>query len=73
MHSLKHMISNNLIALCGIRSELRPFQALEILFILQIEINMQSEGILADEIGYGKVRYLVFKKCVANAIQHFNV
>ena len=73
MHTPRHMTFNDRIALCGIRSGLRPFQALEIFSMLQIEVDTQSGGILADEIGYRKVRYLDFKNCVANAIRHFNV
>ena len=73
MHTPRHMTSNDQIALRGIRSGLRPFQALGIFSMLQIEVDTQSGGILADEMGYGKVRYLDFKKCVANTIRHFNV
>ena len=73
MHTPRHMTSNDRIALRGIRSGLRPFQALGIFSMLQIEVDTRSGGILADEMGYGKVRYLDFKKCVANAIRHFNV
>ena len=73
MHTPRHMTSNDRIALRGIRSGLRPFQALGIFSMLQIEVDTQSGGILADEMGYGKVRYLDFKKCVANTIRHFNV
>lgn len=73
IYSLKHMISNNWIAFCGIRSRLKPFQALAIFFMLQIKVNMQSGSILADKIEYKKVRYLVLKKWIGNAIKHFNV
>ena len=39
IHFPRHMISNDRIALCGIRSGLRPFQALEIFSMLQIEVD----------------------------------
>lgn len=67
------MISNNSIAFYSIRLGFRPFQALEIFFMLQIKVNTQSGGIVADKMGYKKIRYLIFKKCVANAIRHCNV
>lgn len=75
MHFPRHMTSNNRITLDNIRSGLRLFQALEIFFILQIKVDIENKGImiLVDEIGYRKVRYLVFKKCVLNAIRQFNV
>lgn len=73
MHFLRYITSNNQIAFHGIRSLLKLFQALKHFFILQTEENTQSRGILADEIKYEKVRYLVFKKCVINVIKHFNV
>lgn len=73
MHTPRHMTSNDRIALRGIRSWLRPFQALGIFSMLQIKMDTQSGGILAEEMGYEKVRYLDFKKCVANIIRHFNV
>ena len=67
------MTSNDWVALYGIRSGLRPFQTLGICFMLQIEMDTQSGGILADKMRYGNGRYLVFKKCIANAIRYFNV
>lgn len=73
IHSPRHMIFNNQIVFCSIKSELKPFQPLEIFSILQIEVDTQSGSILTNEMEYGKVRYLVFKKCVANAIKPFNV
>ncbi len=41
--------------------------------MLQIEVDTGSESILADEMGYGKVRFLVFWKFDANIIRCFNV
>lgn len=73
MHSLRHMTSKDCMALCGIKSGLRPFQALGVFSMVQIELHTQSEGILADEMGYGKVRYLIFKKCVPKGIRRSNV
>ena len=67
------MSSKDRVALCGIRLELKPFQALGIFSMLQIEVDTGSGGIFADEIGYEKVRYLIFWKLVANIIRRFNV
>ena len=41
--------------------------------MLQIEVNTSSKGILADKMGYRKIRYLIFWKFVANIISRFNV
>lgn len=57
MQSVRHMNSKDRVVLCEIRLGLRPFQALGIFLMLQIEVNIGSGGILADEMGYGKVRY----------------
>lgn len=73
MHSLRHMIPNNQIAFCSIRSGLKPFQTLWIFSILQIKVHMESKGILANEMRYKKVKYLVFKKCIANIISLFAI
>lgn len=60
MHSAGHMNSEDRMALCGIKSGLRPFHTLEIFSMLQIEIITGSGDIFADKIGYRKVRYLIF-------------
>ncbi len=73
MHSARHMSSKDRVTFCGIRSGLRLFQALGIFSMLQIEVNTANEGILADEMGYRKIRYLIFWKFVANIIRRFNV
>ncbi len=73
MHSAKHISSKDRVAFCGMRLGLKPFQALKIFSMLQIEVDTGSEGILADEIGYGKVRYLIFWKFVTSIIRQFNV
>ncbi len=73
IHSARHMSSKDRVAFCVIRLELRPFQALRIFLMLQIEVDIGNEGILADKIGYGKVRYLIFWEFVANIIRRFNV
>lgn len=73
MHSPRHMISKNRIILPGIKLGLRQFQALEIFSMLQIEVDMQSGGILADKMRYEKVRYQIFEKCVVNLIRCFNI
>lgn len=41
--------------------------------MLQIEVVTQSGGILIDKIEYRIIRYLVFKKCIANIIRYFNI
>ncbi len=73
MHSVRYISSKDRVVLHGIRSGLRPFQALEIFLMLQIEVDTSSGGILVDELGYGKVRYLIFGEFIVNIIRHFNV
>ena len=70
---LRHITSKDRIALRDIKLRLRLFQTLAIFSMLQIEVDTQSRGLLADEIEYGKVRYLIFEKCVVNLIRRFNV
>lgn len=52
IHFLRHIISNNRIAFCDIGSRLKLFQVLRIFFILEIEVDTQNKGILADEMKY---------------------
>lgn len=59
--------------LCEIRSGLKLFLAFGIFLILQIEVDTSSRGILADEMEYEKVRYLVFWEFIANMIRCFNI
>ena len=73
MHFPRHITSKNPIAFCGLKSGLRPFQALEIFSMLKIKVDMQGEGILADKMEYKKIRYLIFKKYIADLIKRFNV
>lgn len=54
------MTSKDRMALCGIKSGLRPFQPLEIFWMLQIKVDTSSGSILLDEKEYEKVRYLIF-------------
>ncbi len=46
IHSLK----------CG----LQPFQAFEVYYMFAVEVTMINEGILADDMGLEKVKYLLF-------------
>lgn len=67
------MSSKNWMAHCGIKLRLRPFKALRISLILQIEVDTDNGDILADEMGYRKVRYQIFWELVANIISRYNV
>lgn len=60
MHSTRHMSSKDCVALYGIRSGLRLFQALGIFSMLEIKVDIGSGGIFADEMRYKKVRYQIF-------------
>lgn len=69
MHSPRRMTAKDRVPLRGIKSGLRPFQALGVFSMLQIETQTRSGGILADEMGYGKVSCLGFSQCMANIFQ----
>lgn len=49
IYSAKYISSKDQVALCGIRLELRPFQALGIFSMLHIEMDTSSRGILANK------------------------
>lgn len=73
IHPPRHITLKDRIAFSDIKSGLRSFQALGIFFMLKIEMDKQSGNILADKIGYRKVRYLIFEKYITNLIRRFNV
>ncbi len=56
IHSTRYISSKDQVDLCEIRSRLRPFQALGIFLILQIEVDTSSGSILVDKMGYEKIR-----------------
>lgn len=60
IYSVRHMCFKDQLALFQIRLKLRPFQALEIFLILQIEVDTSNRGIFVDKMIYKKVRYLIF-------------
>lgn len=60
MYSARHMSSKDYVALHGIRSGLRLFQALGIFSMLEIEVDIGNGGIFADKMRYKKVRYRIF-------------
>lgn len=73
MYSARHMSFKVPVALCEIRLGLRPFHALEIFRMLQIEVDTSSEGIFTDKMRYRNVRYPIFKEFVAIIIRCLNV
>ncbi len=44
----------------GLKCGLRPFQALGVYCMFAVEVTTMSGGILADDMGLGKVKYLLF-------------
>lgn len=60
IHSTTHMSSKEWLSFRRIKFGLRPFQTLGIFLIPQIEVYIRSKGILVNEMGYGKIRYLIF-------------
>lgn len=53
------MSINDKIKLYGLSVRFKPFQALDILSMFDIEAVTNSGGILADEMGFGKVLILL--------------
>lgn len=56
-----------------IKLGLRPFQALEIFLILQIEVDIGSKDIFEDKMKYEKIKYLIFWELITNIIRCFNI
>lgn len=54
------MLLSNQVSICGLKCDLQPFQALGVYYIFVIEVITISKGILANDIGLGKVKYLLF-------------
>lgn len=73
IYSATHMSSKDQIALHRIRLGLKSFETLKIFLMLQIEVDIGIGGILANEIGYRKIRYQIFWEFVAKLIRHFNI
>ncbi len=48
------------VLICGLKCGLQPFQALGMYCMFAVEVTMMSGGILADDMGLGKVKYLLF-------------
>ncbi len=44
----------------GLKCGLRPFQAFGVYCIFAVEVTTISGGILVDDMGLGKVKYLLF-------------
>lgn len=60
MYSVRHMTSKNGIVFSGIRLGLKPFQALKIFAMLQIEVDTSSRDMFVDKMRYNKIKCLIF-------------
>lgn len=60
MYFTRHMNSKYQIIFCEIKTELNLFQALEIVFILQIKVDTHDKKIFVDKIWYKKIKYRIF-------------
>ncbi len=47
-------------SICGLKCGFRLFQALELYYIFAIKVTAMSGGVLTDDIGLGKLKYLLF-------------
>lgn len=57
---MNKMIFSDELPICNLKCNLRPFQALGVYYIFSIEVTILSKGILVDNIGLNKVRYLIW-------------
>ena len=48
------------VLICSLKFGLQLFQALEVYYIFTVEVTIMSGGILADDMGQGKVRYFPY-------------
>ncbi len=48
------------VPICGLKCGLWLFQTLGVYFMFAVKVTTMSEGILADDIGLGNVKYLLF-------------
>ncbi len=59
-HPINKMSLSDRVPICGLKHGLRPFQALGVYCMFAVEVTTMSGGILADDMGLGKVNYLLF-------------
>ncbi len=59
-HPINKMSLSDRVPICGLKCGLRPFQALGVYYMFALEVTTMSGGILADDIGLRKVKYLLF-------------
>lgn len=60
MHFTRYMSFRDRVTFCEIKLSLKSFQTLKIFLILSINVDRYSKSILANEIGYKKIKYLIF-------------
>ena len=57
-HPMSKMSLSDRVPIRGLKCGLRPFQALGVFCMFLVEVTTLSRGILADDMGLGKVRHL---------------
>ncbi len=59
-HPINKMLLLDRVPICGLKYDLQLFLTLGVYLMFAVEVTTMSGGILADDMGLGKVKYLLF-------------